>query len=220
VVDRLTPRIVDETEFGFGWISAEKPKLALTSHALAADGGTWLVDPTDEPSLDERVSALGEPRGVIQLLDRHNRGCAAVARRLDVPYHRVPFDGVAEAPFEFVRVVDRFSWDEVALWWPERRVLATADALGTVPHYFALDGERVGVHPLLRLTPPRQLARLESEHLFVGHGEVVHEDAAVAIGEAVAQSRRRLVRLPLELVTARRRAPAERDASAAAGSRR
>ena len=52
----------------------------------------------------------------------------------------------------------RKRWQEVALWWPERRVLVTADALGTVAHYFTLGGERLGVHPLLRLTPPRQLA--------------------------------------------------------------
>ena len=84
-MERLTPPIFDETDFGFGWFGAEQPKMQMASHALAADGGVWLVDPTDEPALDERALSLGPPRGVIQLLDRHNRGCAEVARRLGVP---------------------------------------------------------------------------------------------------------------------------------------
>ena len=59
--------------------------------------------------------------------------------------------------FEAIPAVRVPHWQETALWWPERRVLVTADALGTVAHYFTLGGERLGVHPLLRLTPPRQL---------------------------------------------------------------
>ena len=50
-----------------------------TSHALAADGRVWLFDVVDDPELDARVRELGEPAGVVQLLDRHNRDCAAVA---------------------------------------------------------------------------------------------------------------------------------------------
>lgn len=200
MVGRLSPRLVDETDFGFGWIGGERPKLMMASHALAADGRVWLVDPTDEPGLDERLRGLGEPAGVIQLLDRHNRGAAAAAARLRVPHHVVPFGGVPGSPFELVPVRRRSRWREVALWWPARRVLVTADALGTVPHYFALGGEPLGVHPLLRLTPPRALARLEPEHVLVGHGEGVHAGATEAVRDAIAHSRRRLVRLPFELV--------------------
>jgi hypothetical protein len=189
--------LVDRQEWGFGWISTEQPRLRMASHALLADGGVWLIDPTDEAGIEERVRALGEPAGVLQLLDRHNRACAELARRLGVPHHRVPFEGVG--PFESVPVLRRSRWQEVALWWPERRVLVTADALGTVPHYFALGGERLGVHPLLRLTPPRQLARLAPEHVLCGHGEGVHERATEAVREALAHSLRRLPRLPLEL---------------------
>ncbi len=207
-MERLTPRIVDETDFGFGWISSQNPRFRLTSHVLAADGGVWLVDPTDEPSLDERIRSLGEPRAVIQLLNRHNRGCAAMAARFGVPLHRVPFAGIAGSPFEFVHVMSRLGWDEVALWWPERRVLVAADALGTVPHYFALAGERLGVHPLLRLTPPRRLARYEPEHVLVGHGEGVHDEAGVALPEALARSRRNVLKLPGELLSGWRRARA------------
>lgn len=207
-MERLTPRIVDEADFGFGWISAENARYRLTSHVLAVEGGVWIVDPTDEPSLDARIRSLGKPRAVIQLLNRHNRGSAAVAARLGVSVQRVPFGGVDGSPFEFVRVISRVGWHEVALWWPERRVLVAADALGTVPHYFALDGEPLGVHPLLRLTPPRQLARYDPEHVLVGHGEGVHDDAGAALRGALEHARRRLVKLPGELLSARRRARA------------
>ncbi|HSS81908.1 MAG TPA: hypothetical protein VLK24_12025 [Gaiellaceae bacterium] len=193
---RLT-QFVDELEYGFGWFSPEHPKLRMASHALLADGGVWLTDPSEGEGVEERVRALGEPAGVLQLLDRHNRACAAFAERLGVPHHRVPFEGVG--PFETVPIVRRKRWLEVALWWPEQRVLVTADSLGTVPHYFALAGEPLGVHPLLRLTPPRQLAPLDPEHVLCGHGEGVHQRATEALRDALATSRRRLPRLAVEL---------------------
>lgn len=189
--------LVDQQEWGFGWISTEQPRLRLTSHALLADGRVWLVDPSEGEGIEERVRALGEPAGVLQLLDRHNRACADYAKRLGVPHHRVPFEAVG--PFETVPVLRRRHWQEVALWWPERRVLVTADALGTVPHYFALGGEPLGVHPLLRLTPPRQLALLDPDHVLCGHGEGVHDRASEALRNALANSRRRLPRLAFEL---------------------
>jgi hypothetical protein len=187
---------IDELEFGFGWVSPERSQLRMTSHALVADGGVWLVDPTEAPGVEERVRGLGEAAGVLQLLDRHNRACAAWSERLGVPHHRVPFERVG--PFEPIPILRRSRWSEVALWWPERRVLVTADALGTIPHYFALGGEPLGVHPLLRLTPPRQLAGVEPEHVLCGHGAGVHEDAAAAVREALATSRRRAPRVLAE----------------------
>lgn len=194
-MERLTA-FVDELEFGFGWLSPERPKLRLTGHALLAEGGVWLIDPPEADGVEERIHALGEPAGVLQLLDRHDRDCADLARRLGVPHHRVPFEPVG--PFETIPIVRRRFWREVALWWPERRVLVCGDALGTVPHYFALDGERLGVHPLLRLTPPRQLARREPEHVLCGHGAGVHEHAAQAVREALEHSRRRAPRVLVE----------------------
>jgi hypothetical protein len=191
-------RFCDELEWGFGWISPEKPKLRMTSHALAADGRVWVVDPAPG-DVDARIRTLGQPAGVIQLLDRHERACAAFATRLGVPHHRVPSGPVDGAPFETIDVVRRKRWSEVALWWPQRRVLVTGDALATLPHFFALGGERVGMHPLLRLRPPHQLGRFEPEHLLCGHGEGVHDGAGDAIREALANARRRLPRLLLEL---------------------
>ncbi|MFL5919759.1 MAG: hypothetical protein ACJ743_01470 [Gaiellaceae bacterium] len=193
-MERLT-QVVDEQDWGFGWVAPERRRLRLTSHALLADG-VWVVDPLEGEGVEERLRGLGEPAGVIQLLDRHGRDCAAFAQRLGVPHHVVPFRPVG--PFEAIPLVRRRQWQETALWWPERRVLVCADALGTVPHYFALGGERLGVHPLLRLTPPSRLAELEPEHVLCGHGAGVHERAAEAVRDAVAHARRRLPRLLVE----------------------
>lgn len=194
-------QVIDELEFGFGWLSPERPKLQIASHVLVADGGVWVVDPSKTDGVEDRIRALGEPAGVLQLLDRHNRACADFAARLGVPHHRVPFERVG--PFEPIPVLRRRFWQEVALWWPERRVLVCADALGTVPHYFALAGERLGVHPLLRLTPPRQLGQVEPEHVLCGHGAGVHEHAADAVREALEHSRRRAPRVLAEWWRAR-----------------
>ncbi len=182
-------RFCDEEEFGFGWLDDDEP-MRRASHALAA-GGVWLVDPVAWPEAEQRALALGEPRGVLQLLDRHNRDCAAVAGRLGVPHHVVPTERIKGAPFEFLHVLGSRFWREVALWWPERRVLVCADALGTVA-YFCAPGERVGVHPFLRLRPPRALRRVYPEHVLVGHGEGVHENASAALHQALRTSRRRL----------------------------
>jgi len=185
-------RLCDETEWGFGWLQEER--LQRTSHALRAEGRVWLFDPVDSPGVEERIRALGEPAGVIQLLDRHGRDCAALAERLGVPLHEMPFDGVPGAPFVPVPIVQRRLWREVALWWPDEHVLLCGDALGTV-RYFVAPGELLGVHPLLRVTPPKALARFAPRHVLCGHGEGVHGDeAAPALAEALTTARRRLPR--------------------------
>jgi len=187
---RFCDQFGDDLAGGFGWIVEETT--CRTSHALAADGSVWLVEPVDVPGLDERIAELGEPRGVIQLLDRHNRDCAALATRLGVPHHRLPFGGVPGAPFELVRVVRLPVWRELALWWPAERTLVAADALGTLP-YFREPSARLGIHPLLRLTPPRRLARLEPFRVLCGHGEGLQgEEVADELRAALAGSRRAL----------------------------
>ena len=188
-------RFCDEGDFGFGWI-ADDELLRRTSHALIANADVWLIDPVAWPDAEQRAREIGRPRAVIQLLDRHNRDCAAVAERLGVPHHRVPsrLDG---SPFELLPIARRL-WKEVALWWPEQRVLVTADALGTVG-YFVARGEAVGVHPFLRVWPPRSLRRVFPEHILSGHGEGVHDNAAHALHEALRTSRRRFPAAMLSL---------------------
>ena len=193
-------RFCDELDFAFGWISPSPSHLQRASHALADDGRVWIVDPVDGEGVVDRIRALGDPRAVVQLLDRHDRDCAALASRLRVPHHAPPFADLPHAPFTVVPVVSRRVWREVALWWPARAVLVCGDALGTAP-YFLGPGERLAVHPLLRLTPPRELTALAPKHVLVGHGEGVHGDtAAAAVTEAVTSSRRRLRRWIWRLV--------------------
>jgi hypothetical protein len=175
-----------------GWLEEERAQ--RTSHALATDGRVWLVDVIDEKSLEERVRELGEPAAVVQLLDRHNRDCAAVARRLRVPHHVVPGE-LPGAPFRLIPIVQGRWWREVALWWEEPRILVVADALGTIP-FFRAGGEPVGVHPMLRLfRVPRALAGLGVEHLLVGHGAGLHGEATgPAVEEAIRTARRAIPR--------------------------
>ncbi|MCZ4491446.1 MAG: hypothetical protein QOH30_1936 [Baekduia sp.] len=188
---------IHEHALGLTWVMDDAMQRA--SHALVDDlGRVWLVDPVDDPEAMERVAALGEPAGVIQLLDRHNRDCAAVAPRLGVPHFKVPA-ALPEAPFTPQRVVQNRLWQEVALWWPARRALVVAEALGTAPA-FAVGSGPVGVHPVLRLRPPHQLKQLAAEHLLVGHGPPVHgPETADAIAEAIDHSWRDTPRLLLKL---------------------
>ncbi|MGX6449043.1 hypothetical protein ACVU7I_13400, partial [Patulibacter sp. S7RM1-6] len=173
----MAVRIHDDAPHALTWVAREP--MARASHALVDDGRVWLVDPVADDEALARVATLGEPAGVLQLLDRHNRDGAAVARRLGVPLLRVPrvLDGT---PFQVVPVVDRRWWREVALWWPARRLLVVPEALGTVP-YFTLTLGSVGVHPMLRPTPPFGLRGHAPERLLVGHGAPVADDAAGAV---------------------------------------
>jgi hypothetical protein len=182
----------DELDGGFGWKMDER--LQRASHAVAAQDGVWIFDAVAwEPAL-ERIPELGEVAGVVQLLDRHARDCAEVAARFGVPHYEVPIQGVPASGLEVAVVVSNRLWREIAVWIPRRQALVCGDALGTVG-YFCAGDEPVGVHPLLRLTPPKQLARFTPRHILVGHGAGVHgPDTPAALGEALATSRRRLPR--------------------------
>lgn len=187
---------------GFGWMVEEA--MTRTSHALIAEGRVWLVDPLDWPEAIDRACGLGEPAGVVQLLDRHDRDCAALASRLGVT-HLVAPDDVPGSPFELIPIVRRRWWRESALWWPGRKTLVTADALATNRFYTAGKAP-LAVHVLLRLTPPRQLGGLDPERILVGHGEgLIGPGAADALREALRVSRRGLpgllARLPFLALT-------------------
>ena len=85
------PPTIQELPFGFTWVQDEP--MARASHALVADGRVWIVDPVDSPGVVQRAQGLGEVVAVVQLLDRHNRDCEAIASRLGVPHLKVPDDG-------------------------------------------------------------------------------------------------------------------------------
>ncbi len=178
----------DEFDGGFGWIVDEF--MERCSHALVEDGRVWVIDPVDGEGVEDRIRAAGTPAGVLQLLDRHNRDCTALAARLGVRHHVVPQGSLG--PFALIAVKNSRSWNEVALWWPGRRLLVCADALGTAPYYRAGD-ERLAVHPLLRVRAPRrQLGALQPDVILCGHGEGVLENAGAALREALSTSRRRI----------------------------
>lgn len=199
----------EETTFGWSWIAAEPALLERASHALAANGRVWLVDPVDGEEVEERVRGLGEPAAVIQLVDRHDRDCVALAGRLGVPHHRLPFASVPGAPFEVRPVVNMPGWREAALWWPDEGVLVCTEALGTAA-YFRAPGEALAVHPFLRPYQPRGLrdmARgLTPRHVLVGHGEGLHGDgSAAALRDAVRGGRRTAPRWLRHQIRRRRR---------------
>ena len=181
----------DEFDHGFGWSSGDL--LRRTAHAILSGGRVWLTDVVDGDGLDERIAALGDPAGVVQLIDRHSRDNEAVAGRLGVPLHVTPFEPVQGAPFVAFPIVRRRFWREVALWFAHERALVCGDALGSLS-YFCAPGEPFGVHPALRLVPPRTaLAALEPEHVLFGHGVGFHgPDAPAALQAALSTARRRL----------------------------
>jgi hypothetical protein len=183
-------RVVDEFEGGFGWQADEPEFTERTSHAVREGRKVWLFDVVDADGLDERVRALGEPAGVVQLIDRHSRDCAAVADRLGVPLHVTPRGPSLRVPT--LRVVWIRGWHEVAAF-VDQRVLVVGDALGT-PRYFCAPGERLAVHPLLRLFPPRALRGLSPRRVLCGHGAGIHDGAADALAEALRTARRRIPR--------------------------
>jgi hypothetical protein len=183
----------DRGAAGFSWIVDEPATRA--SHALADGGKVWLVDPVRDDAALERARALGRPVAVVQLLDRHNRDCAAIAEELGIPHLVVP-DAVPDSPFEAIALTRKRRWHETALWWPEAGTLVVAEAIGT-NGFFTAGREVAGVHLLLRLAPPRAaLGGLAPEHLLVGHGRGVHGPAAAAaLQDALDGSRRGLPRL-------------------------
>ena len=85
---------------------------------------------------------------------------------------------------------------EAALF--DGRTLVVPEAVGT-SDFFMVGSERLGVHPVLRLTPPRrQLGNLDPERVLVGHGEGVMADGSGALASALARSRRNAPRLFLK----------------------
>ena len=180
---------------GLTW--TEPGMMVRSAHAVRSADRVWLIDPFDDGPALEEAAALGIPAGVIQLLDRHNRDCEAIASRLGVPLLRLPASA-PDTPFEVAPVLSRWGWHEVALWWERERALIVAEAIGTAPP-FAL-GRRAGVHPILRLTPPRsQLAPYRPSMLLVGHGATIEAGAAAALDDALAHAQSDIPRLVTSL---------------------
>ena len=178
-------RIDERLPFAVSW-TLDEP-MERSSHALASEGRVWLIDPVADERALEAAEALGEIAAVVQLLDRHPRHCEKLASRYGVPHLRLP-ERLDDSPFEVLKVLSIPGWRELALWWEAESLLVVPEAFGT-GSYFALD-RPLGVHPYLRMKPPRSLSHLSPRRLLVGHGDPLHEDAEAAISDALARSRR------------------------------
>lgn len=200
-----------EWDGGMSWIAYPEEGMERASHALVAEDELWLVDPVDADGLDEALAEYGPVAGVVVLLDRHKRDSAAIARRHDVPvYVHESMDGVAAAldadierfddelsgtPFSVLPVVDSRFWKEIALYDAENRTLVVPESFGRAS-YFLTGEERLGVHPMRRTTPPRDVFEsVDAERILVGHGTPILEDATRAIRDALSGSRVRMPRL-------------------------
>jgi hypothetical protein len=189
---------------GVGWIAHPDETMQRASHALAVDGDVWVVDPVDVEGLDALLGEFGSVAGVAVLLDRHKRDAAAtrhgvsvhlpefmrdIADDFDAPVELVHGE-LGETGYRVHEVVDNVAWSEAALYSEDDGVLVVPESVGTSEYFLAGD-ERLGVHPAVRLFPPKDLARLAPKRILVGHGPGVHDDATATLEDAISGSRRR-----------------------------
>jgi len=205
---------VDRWEGGMGWLAHPEETMQRASHALVVDDEVWVVDPVEAPGIDEAFAAFGPVAGVVVTMDRHARDAARIAGRHGVHVH-VPewvagsvsisgpverFQGeLADTGFRALKVLDVPGWHEAALYDHRTGTLVVGEAVGTAD-YFLAGAERLGVHPMLRLTPPTVFRGLEPARILVGHGAGVSTDATGALIDALAGSRRRFPALLVQTV--------------------
>ena len=98
------------------------------------------------------MRALGEPAGVLQLLDRHNRDGAAWAARLGVPLRRA-WEGVGDTPFEALPVRRQPLVARGRALGAGERGRSSAPTRSARSRSSAPATSRSALHPLLRLVP-------------------------------------------------------------------
>jgi hypothetical protein len=190
------------------WIANPDERMQRASVALAVDGGCLLFDPVDAEGLDNTLAGIGQVLGVCHLLDRHGRDSAALAARHGAP-RLTPSElgrSTAYRELELREVYRARRWHETAVWLKERRLLIVPESVGTLPFFRAHPHDRLGLHPLTRLKPPRAaLAGLEAETIAVGHGAPVIGGAAADLRKALIAARSDIPSALLTLVRSRRR---------------
>jgi hypothetical protein len=240
---------------GVGWLPSPDESLERCSHAFETTDGLWLLDPLDDPGLDDvlaeiapatRGSVADDPTmgeggggeavgeggggeavgeggggpvadvaGVAVCSGWHARDAAALAVRYDVPV-TVPswidrplahLDTPAGIDVDVQRVDERLPgtdvqlhrvspmglWEEAVCWRARTETLYVPESLGTARTFLVAD-ERLGVSVYARAFPPRSLAEFDPERVLCGHGVGVFEDAASALADALAGSRKRAPR--------------------------
>ncbi len=206
--------VVGESAVGMTWMAHPDEMMQRASHIITKEDTTWIIDPVDAPGLDARLTEQPPVAGVVVLLDRHTRDADTIAQRYDTSvYLPSDMDGVAEelaAPvkrigsslgttgLEAYTLYQTPVWQETALY--DGSTLVVPEAVGTAA-YFTAGSERLGVHPMLRLTPPRtHLSGMTPDRVLVGHGQPVETDATTALSDALAGSRRRMPQLYGEII--------------------
>ena len=200
IEEKTEADFIDKWENGFGWIARPEEAMERTSHAFW-DEGLYLVDPLDAENLDQKIEEFGEVKGIILLFDRHERDSVELAERYGCPIF-VPewFERslnaevkevsgkVPDTDWEIHQVVDSKTGKETALYNSERKTLIVADALGTTDHMLGR-GEKLGMNPFYRLSPPVKLLEFDPERIFCGHGEGIQENASEYMKETLRHSR-------------------------------
>ena len=176
----------------FAWIAAPNELMQRASCAVVTDAGTLVIDPVDHPDVDAHLDGLPPVVRVLRLLNRHNRDGQAVAARHGVgvvgPSSLRGLVGVAP-----IAIPAMPGWAETALWFQATGLLVCMEAVGTASYYLAHHDDVLGVHPLLRLRPPRAaLGRLTPTTIAVGHGPPVANSADQGLAQALSGSRRGL----------------------------
>jgi glyoxylase-like metal-dependent hydrolase (beta-lactamase superfamily II) len=182
----------------FAWIADAGDPMTRSSCAVVVDGGCLVVDPVDVPGLDEALSAIGPVLGVVTLLDRHQRDAAILATRLGAE-RLLPLglggSGLHIAGVEERTVSDRRIWHESLLWLPDRRLLVCAETLATADAFLLRADDRLGMHPLARIRPPRRaFAGIDPLVIAVGHGPPLRDGASEALRQTLRTARRSLPR--------------------------
>jgi hypothetical protein len=180
----------------FAWMVGPSDPASRTSAALVVPAGTLLIDPVDSPELDGRLASLPPVVGVVTLLDRHQRDAAALAQRLGVPRltpRALGGPGVNMEGVEERAVIESRRWREALLWLPDRKLLVCAEVLGTARYLLARRGDRLGMHPIARLRPPKAAFQgIDPATIAVGHGPPLREGASAALEHVLRTGRREL----------------------------
>ena len=174
----------------------------FNGHLVRDPGGNICIDPV-EPTADDMETLVREGVAWIVLTNRnHSRaanrvrartGARTVIHANDADHARnqgTELDdglnlGDTVGPFEVVDAAGK-SPGEVALLWPDRRILIVGDAIiGNPPGQCGILPERVMDDPSRLRGSLRKLLNLDFDILLVGDGEPILRDAKARLKELV-----------------------------------
>ncbi|MFO7794245.1 MAG: hypothetical protein R6V35_04705 [Candidatus Nanohaloarchaea archaeon] len=202
VEEKVDAEFIDEWENGFGWIARPEEDMVRTSHAFE-DNGVFLVDPLDAENLDEKLEDYGEVKGIIVLFDRHQRDSEQLAEKYGCPIYvpewlepEIKLDAepienkIPGTSWELIETVNTLTGREAGLYNKQTGTIIVADALGTVD-FFKGRNEKLGLNPLYRLNPPKNLLNYDIDRIFCGHGIGIQENTKKTLKNTLDKARRK-----------------------------